>query len=105
MRGGRLSQAPSGSARERRAAPSAELLRDALDGFPRDLDRDVWVKIGHAAKGAAVLSGIEAAGREIWLDWCAGWTGGAPDAAQDAAAWDSYTDPQTGWGTRVLRVR
>ncbi|WP_306130968.1 AAA family ATPase [Roseovarius sp. MMSF_3350] len=82
-------------------APSAEILRMALDLLPNDAghfdDRDDWLLVGFAVKGAAVQGGIEAEGRKIWLDWSDRWLEGVPD--RDLQAWDSFKAPGTGWGT------
>jgi hypothetical protein len=83
------------------AAPSADLLHMAMDEMPNDGpfdDRDDWMRLAHAVKGAAMAGGIEAEGREIWLGWCRRWKDGG-DVEEDAAAWDSITGPHTGWGT------
>ncbi|TYB82304.1 AAA family ATPase [Maritimibacter fusiformis] len=107
--GPRASGSPShyGSGGERKsgaAAPSAELLHLALAQMPNDGpfdDRDDWMRLAFAIKGACSAGGIEAEGRAEWLDWCARWGGGDPD--KDAAAWDGITDPGTGWGT-VMQI-
>jgi hypothetical protein len=82
------------------AAPSADLLRQALAAMPADqgrFDRAEWIDLAHAVKGAAVAGGFEAEGREIWMDWCAPWGG---DPYSDAAAWDGIKGRiGTGWGT------
>jgi hypothetical protein len=90
---------PSGE-KTGRPAPSVEVLRMAMEEMPNDGpfdDRDEWMHLAHAVKGAAMAGGIEAEGRDIWLEWCAHWDGGG-DPAADAAAWDGITNPHTGWG-------
>jgi AAA domain/Primase C terminal 2 (PriCT-2) len=83
------------------AAPSADLLRMALEHLPNKPggafdNRDDWQCIGHAVKGASVEGGIEAEGHAVWLGWSAKW-GSDPDAA--TAFWDTCKTPHTGWGT------
>ena len=95
----------TGERKTGRPAPSPEILRMALDRLPNDAGhfdvRDEWLRVGHAVKGAAVEGGIEAEGREIWLDWSARWHGGDPE--HDAQTWDGIKDPVTGWGT-LMRI-
>ena len=51
-------------------APSAEILRMALDHLPNDKghfgNRDEWLRVGHAVNGAAVAGSFEDDGRYIW---------------------------------------
>ena len=87
------------------AAPSADLLRQALAELPNQLggafdDRDEWQRLGHAAKGAAIAGGIEAEGRAAFVEWSLQW-GGDPEAI--GQFWDSIASPHTGWG-RVMQV-
>ncbi|PVH30326.1 hypothetical protein DDE20_01870 [Pararhodobacter oceanensis] len=80
-------------------APSADLLRLSLERLPNDGpfdNRDDWLDVCHAVKGACLAAGIEAEGREAWLAWCEQWGG---DPVHDQAAWDGIVDPGTGWGT------
>lgn len=80
------------------AAPSAELLRRALELMPTDLaDREAWVRIATFAKGAAVAGGYEAKGREAFLEWSSRHVLSKP--AEDARMWDTLRDPRSGWGS------
>jgi|GEM_PF-1688232 len=92
---------PSGERKTGRAAPSADLLRLALEQLPNDghFDhRNEWMALCHAVKGACMGADIASEGRDAWMEWCARWKlGGDPD--HDAVAWDSITEPGTGWGT------
>ena len=86
-------------------APSADVLRLALDeapnapGGPFDA-REAWVDMGHAIKGASIAGGIEAEGREAFVQWSRQW-GGDPD--EPGRVWDGISHPHTGWGT-VMRT-
>lgn len=82
-------------------APSIDLFRQLLAELPNHAggpfdDRDAWVNLAHAAKGAAVAGGIEADGREAFLGWSGQWGGALDDAAR---LWDTCTMPNTGWGS------
>lgn len=90
----------SGERKSGHAAPSADLLRLALEYLPNDGpfdSRDEWIRVVHAVKGACMAGSIEAEGREAFLEWSARWSGSDP--AKDAAAWDTIKSPRTGWGT------
>ncbi len=86
-------------------APSADILRLAHDELPNDpggpFDAyQAWVDMAHAIKGASIAGGIEAEGREAFVQWSQKW-GGDPD--EPGRVWDSITRPHTGWGT-VMRT-
>jgi len=87
-------------------APSAELLRRAVDLIPNDQGhfdaREDWTRIGHAIKGAAIAGGCEAQGREAFLDFCDRWGGG--DAIANAKFWDTCNAPHVGWGTLMREL-
>lgn len=89
------------------AAPSAELLRLALRELPNDQGhfdgRDQWQAVGHAVKGAALAAGVEAEGREAWIEWSAAWSGGGDPANADHF-WDGCSSPSTGWGTLMAHL-
>lgn len=81
-------------------APSAKVLRLAVEAMPNNSgyfdDRDSWCGLGHAVKGAAMAGGYEAEGLELWLDFCARWSGsGDPEDAQ--RFWKGCNDPHAGW--------
>ncbi len=81
-------------------APSAELLRMAVDALPNDGpfdNRAEWVMLAHAIKGAAVAGGCEAVGRAVWFGLCGRWRLGG-DPAEAERVWDSIHDPHVGWG-------
>lgn len=83
------------------AAPSAELLRMALDELPNQQggafdDRNDWVRAAHAVKGAATAGGFEAEGRDAFVEWSQQW-GGNPD--EPGRVWDTCENPHLGWGT------
>lgn len=86
-------------------APSADILRMALEELPNTLggrfdNRGDWVNMAHAIKGAAVAAGIEAEGREAFIQWSQQW-GGDPDEPE--RVWDSIGQPHSGWGA-VMRT-
>ncbi len=82
-------------------APSAELLRMALEELPNDQggpfdDRDEWITVGHAVKGAAMAAGVEPEARDAWLEWSGKW-GGDPSEAE--RVWSTLSGSRCGWGT------
>ena len=83
-------------------APSVVALRMAVDALPNDRghfdDRDAFVAIAAAIKGAAIGGGFEADGREAFLDFAARWDSGG-DPVADETLWDSIKDPKPAWGT------
>ena len=92
--------ASDGGQKTPHAAPSADLLRMALDALPNQPggafeDREDWVKVAHAVKGAAIAGGFEAEGRAAFVEWSEQW-GGDPDAP--SAVWDGITTSHVGWG-------
>ncbi len=98
--GGADHYGPTGERKTGQPAPSADLLRLALEHLPNDGpfdDRADWMDVCHAVKGASLAAGIEPEGRDAWLEWCARWQGGDP--AHDAETWDGIGEPHTGWGT------
>lgn len=99
------SRAASGGKKSGWAAPSADLLRSALAELPNQPGgafdaRDKWVELAHAVKGASVAAGIEADGRDAFVEWSRQW-GGDPD--DPGRVWDGIAAPHTGWGT-LMRV-
>jgi hypothetical protein len=86
-------------------APSADLLRLALSLLPNPPgdafdDRDEWMRVAHAVKGAAMAGGIETEGRDAFLMWSDQW-GGDTDAP--GRAWDGIAAPHVGWG-QIMRA-
>jgi len=83
-------------------APSADLLRMAVDLLPNDAghfdDRAKWARVAYAINGAAIEGGFEAEGKELLLAFCARYSGDC-DLAEDERVWDSIRDTHTGWGT------
>jgi hypothetical protein len=100
----------SGERKTGQAAPSADLLRMALEELPNHVGgpfdhRDDWLKVALAVKGASVAGGIEAEGREAFILWSEKWGGGDPD--EPGRVWDTAKEPfGTGWGAvmRALEV-
>lgn len=85
-------------------APSADLLRLLLGELPNVPggafdDRERWVGVAHAIKGAALAAGIEAEGREAFADWSFG------DPAYAGQVWDGIKHPHTGWGWLMTILR
>jgi len=83
------------------AAPNADLLRMALVRLPNAPGgafdaREDWMRVAHAVKGAAQEGGVEAEGREAFVEWSQMW-GGDPD--EPGRVWDGIAQPHTGWGT------
>ncbi len=58
--------------------------------------------VAHAVKGAALAAGIEAEGREAFVQWSEQW-GGDPD--EPGRVWDSITRPGWGWGRLKTTLR
>lgn len=90
-----------GEAKTGHPAPSAELLSLLLDKLPNQpggafSDRNEWVAVALAVKGAAVAGGIEAEGREAFLRWSAQFDS---DTTEAERVWDTAQKPSTGWGT------
>lgn len=88
-------------------APSADVLRLLLAELPNDPGgpfhgRKEWVDAAIAIKGASMASGIEAEGREAFVQWSQQWGG---DPAYDGKVWDSITHPHLGWGTLMTTLR
>lgn len=89
----------NGESKTGQPAPSEEALRVLMEELPNDGpfdSREDWIGICHAVKGAAQAAGIEAEGRDMFLDWSVPW-GGDPD--YDAEVWDTCRDPHVGYGT------
>ncbi|GIX14663.1 MAG: hypothetical protein KatS3mg118_2622 [Paracoccaceae bacterium] len=64
--------ATGGGGKTPHPAPSADLLRLALDALPNAPggpfhDRASWMPVAHAVKGASIAGGIEAEGREAFI--------------------------------------
>lgn len=73
------------------AAPSEELLAEALARVPNGGDRDAWIRMGHAIKAAG---GTE----EQWAEWSDRWDGPAEDPEDIARRWAGFRPPfAAGW--------
>lgn len=88
-------------------APSANALRILAEELPNEAggpfdDRDAWAEIGHAFVGAARGAGLEAEGREIFVEWSSKWGGDPADAAQ---FFDTCRDPGAGWGALMRALQ
>ncbi|WP_197646317.1 AAA family ATPase [Tabrizicola soli] len=97
--------ASDGGAKTPHPAPSADVLQLALAELPNDPGgpfeaRGAWVDMAHAIKGASIAGGIEAEGREAFVQWSQKWGTDADDAGR---VWDGIADPHTGWGA-VMRT-
>lgn len=97
--------APGGGPKTPHAAPSVEILQTALNHLPNQPggpfdDRDDWVNVAHAVKGAAIVGGFEARGREMFIAWSQQWGG---DLDEPARVWHGIINPATGWGT-IMRT-
>lgn len=78
------------------AAPSVELLRQALDLIdPDDLGREEWLKASAAIKqaGWSLLSPDEL--RDAWMQWCARYNRNSP--AENEKLWNSLDETKVGW--------
>lgn len=87
-------------------APSAETLRVLAEELPNEPggafdSRDDWVSVANAFKGAACGGGLEAEGRDAFVEWSGGWGG---DPAEAERVYDSCKDPGTGLGTLMRLV-
>jgi hypothetical protein len=94
------SAAPGGT-KTGHPAPSADILELVARELPNDqrdpvYDRDYWVRVCHAFKGAAIAGGLEAEGREAWLTWSDKWGGDRDEASR---VWDTLGKTRTGFGT------
>jgi hypothetical protein len=61
------------------AAPSIELLAEALQHVPNRGDRDGWIRMGHAIKAAGGTA-------ELWEEWSNRWDGPPEDPEELAPA-------------------
>ena len=80
-------------------APSAEALRMALEEMPNDdgtFDRNEWVAVAYAAKGAALGLGIVARAGEWFMDFCNRYP--RDDPAESDKLWNERARPGKGWG-------
>ena len=97
-----------GKPRVGQPAPSAEALRMLVDALPNDEghfdDRDEFVRIAAAIKGAAIAGGCEADGREAFLGFAARWDNGG-DPVADEALWGSIANPKPAWGTLEQTIK
>lgn len=87
-------------------APSPEALRDVVDSIPNDAafaDRDDYIKMGHAIKGAC--GDDESMGIELFLSWAARWTEGENDPETVRADWRRMHPPfRLGWKWLAARA-
>jgi hypothetical protein len=80
-------------------APSAEALRMALEEMPNEdgtFDRNEWVAVAYATKGAAVSLGIAADAGEWFMAFCDKYPRNDPGESQKL--WDEKDLPAKGWG-------
>lgn len=99
--------ASSGAEKTPHPAPSADVLRLVLAELPNAPggsfdDRDLWQRFGHAVKGASIAGGIEAEGREAFIEWSQQW-GGDPD--EPSRFWDAISRAGSGWGAVMQTLR
>ena len=81
------------------AAPSADALRMALEEMPNEdgtFDRNEWVAVAYATKGAAVALGIAADAGEWFMAFCDKYPRNDPGESQKL--WDEKDLPAKGWG-------
>lgn len=88
-------------------APSADVLRLALAELPNGAggpfdDRDLWQSLGHAVKGASIAGGIEAEGRDAFIEWSQQWGG---DRDEPGRLWDGISRAGSGWGAVMQTLR
>lgn len=78
------------------AAPSLPWLVFALELFdPNDMPREDWVPLSSAFKQAGWTLADEQTLLQIWLKWCAGYSG--DDVAENMKLWNSIRDTEVGW--------
>lgn len=90
----------SGAVKTGWPAPSAAVLRMAVEALPNDgpFDvRDDFLRVAAAVKGAAVAGGFEADGRDAFIEWCDRWHLGG-DPAENERVWDTMGATHMGWG-------
>ncbi|MGM9403640.1 AAA family ATPase [Aliiroseovarius sp. KMU-71] len=88
-------------------APSESALRVLADELPNETggpfdDRAAWMEIGHAFVGAAREAGLDAEGRNIFVEWSGKWGGDPADAAQ---FFDTCRKPGSGWGALMRALQ
>ncbi|WP_322894284.1 MULTISPECIES: AAA family ATPase [unclassified Yoonia] len=91
---------PSSAVKTGWPAPSAAVLRMAVEALPNDGpfdDRDDFLRVVAAVKGAAVAGGFEADGRDAAMEWGARWHFGG-DPAETERVWDTMGATHSGWG-------
>lgn len=81
-------------------APGIEELERAVARIPNDVDRDGYVRMGHAIKAACGDDAYSLLhGYPIWRDWCERWTEGTNDPDDIEGDWRSFKPPfRVGWG-------
>jgi len=82
------------AARPAEEAPDIERVRKAVACIPNDekMDRQRYVGMAHMIQGA-----LCEAGRDIFLEWAGGWTGGDVNPDEDERVWDTLPPSQVGW--------
>lgn len=74
-------------------APSMSDLARIVNRIPNDVDRDGYIRMGHAIKAAGGKEALY-----IWADWCATWTDGTNDPTDVASDWTTFKPPfRIGW--------
>ncbi|AGI65954.1 putative nucleoside triphosphate hydrolase [Octadecabacter antarcticus 307] len=99
MGGGGARSPANGATKTGWAAPNAEALHMALELMPNDdgtFDRNEWVAVAYAAKGAALGLGIVAEAGEWFSDFCDRYP--RNDTAESRKLWEEQDRPMKGWG-------
>lgn len=93
-------------ARRTRPAPSPEILLTAVQELPNNGpfdERQDWVAVAYAIKGAADGAGCGDVGREAWLEFCQRWHK-EPAAGVAEEAWNSLKESRTGWELLLEKI-
>lgn len=85
------------------SAPSLEWLKFAMSTVdPNDMDRAEWLSFSAAVKQAGWSHTDETTLQNIWLEWCARFTGN--DYGENIKLWKSIRDTEVGWPTIEKRT-
>lgn len=80
---------------EKLVAPSLDALRKLMRGLPNKADRNDWVRVGLAVKGACGEHDDD--GYEIFSEWSGRWEDGVNTEDEVRRTWRSLHSKQLGW--------
>lgn len=80
---------------EKLLAPSIDALRELMSDLPNKADREDWVRVALAIKGAC--GDHDDDGFSIFLEWSNRWDGGHNDEGEVRRTWRSLHSKQLGW--------